>query len=68
MNQHDLGLKNVMVITFRALLVVERERKILNKFNTLLTSSLLYEVDARITLQGTLGIHNFSVKVMPLFL
>ena len=46
MNQHDLGLKNVMVITFRALLVVEREHKILNKFNTLLASSLLYEVDA----------------------
>ena len=46
----------------------QRERKILNKFNTLLPSSLLYEVDARITLQGTLGIHNFSIKDMPLFL
>ena len=45
-----------MVITFRALLEVERECKILNKFNTLLARSLLYAVDAQITLQGTLGI------------
>ena len=49
---------------------MERGSKILNKFNTLLASSLLSEVDGgvQITPQGTLGIYNFSVKVMPLFL
>ena len=47
-----------MVITLRVLLEVEREHKILNKLNTLLASSLLYEVDgsAQISLKGMLGI------------
>ena len=55
MNQHDLGLKKFRVITFRALLEVERERKILNIFNTLLASSLLYEVDWGVQINYSAG-------------